>query len=55
MDQSTASLASLLVTSGEHLETKRQIEQLREQYGETWLQSHGGSLVQVRKIMSVDQ
>lgn len=35
-----------LETSMEHLETKKQIEILREKYGEQWLQSVGGSLVQ---------
>lgn len=35
-----------LETSTEHLETKKQIETLREKYGEQWLQSVGGSLVQ---------
>lgn len=38
--------ASSLVTSLDHLDTKRQIEELRERYGATWLHKEGGSLVQ---------
>ncbi|KAF2885489.1 hypothetical protein ILUMI_20639 [Ignelater luminosus] len=41
MESSYASVASL-ITSGEHLETKQKIEQLRKEYGETWLHSQGG-------------
>lgn len=44
-NESLASVSSL-VTSFEHLETKKQIEQLREQYGEKWLYDQAGSLVQ---------
>lgn len=35
-----------LTTSMEHLETKRQIKELREKYGESWLQQQAGSQVQ---------
>lgn len=35
-----------LTTSIEHLETKRQIKELREKYGESWLQQQAGSQVQ---------
>lgn len=43
--ESVASIESVEAT-GEHLETKKQIESLRNKYGETWLQSFSGSLVQ---------
>ncbi|KAJ8968485.1 hypothetical protein NQ317_008342 [Molorchus minor] len=33
-------------TSSQHLEIKRQVEQLREEYGESWLYRHSGMLVQ---------
>lgn len=46
LENSFASVSSL-ITTGEHLETKHRIEQLRKEYGETWLHSQGGgSLVQ---------
>lgn len=35
-----------LTTSIEHLETKRQIKELREKYGESWLQQQAGSQLQ---------
>lgn len=38
--------ACSLTTSLEHLETKRQIKELREKYGEAWLQQQAGSQVQ---------
>lgn len=38
--------ASSLITSSEHLETRRQIEELREKFGATWLYKEGGSMVQ---------
>lgn len=45
LDESLASISSL-VTSSDHLETRRQIEELREKFGSTWLYKEGGSLVQ---------
>lgn len=33
-------------TSFQHLELKKQVEQLREEYGESWLYRHSGMLVQ---------
>lgn len=38
--------AHSFTTSLEHLETKRQIKELREKYGESWLQQQAGSQVQ---------
>lgn len=32
--------------SNEHLQLKKQLEQLREEYGESWLHRHSGSIVQ---------
>lgn len=46
LECSCASISSL-ITSGEYLETKQKIEQLRKDYGESWLHSQGGgSLLQ---------
>lgn len=38
--------SSSMMLSGEHLDAKRQIEQLKKEYGEDWLKSQAGSLVQ---------
>lgn len=38
--------ANILVEDTSHLETKRQLSDLRSQYGDAWLHSQGGSLVQ---------
>lgn len=35
-----------LINSLDHLETRRQIKELREKYGESWLQQEAGSIVQ---------
>lgn len=45
LEESLASVSSL-ITSTEHIETRRQIEELREKFGSTWLYKEGGSLVQ---------
>lgn len=47
-EQMTSSVGSIssIEASTEHLETKKQIEILRNKYGEKWLQNVGGSLVQ---------
>lgn len=45
IEDSLASVSSL-ITSSEHVETRRQIEELREKFGSTWLYKEGGSMVQ---------
>ncbi|KAK5649987.1 hypothetical protein RI129_001016 [Pyrocoelia pectoralis] len=46
LENSFASVTSF-IASADHLDTKHRIEQLRKEYGEAWLQTHGGgSLVQ---------
>lgn len=39
-------VAATPTTSFQHLELKKQVEQLREEYGESWLYRHSGMLVQ---------
>uniref|UniRef100_A0A1Q3FB54 Putative leucine-rich repeat protein n=1 Tax=Culex tarsalis TaxID=7177 RepID=A0A1Q3FB54_CULTA len=41
----TAASANSLETSRDHLETKKQLESLRKQYGSEWLQSQAGDMV----------
>ncbi|XP_038109345.1 uncharacterized protein LOC6041308 isoform X2 [Culex quinquefasciatus] len=41
----TAASANSLETSRDHLETKKQLENLRKQYGSEWLQSQAGDMV----------
>lgn len=45
LDETFASVPSL-VSSNDHLETRRRIEELIEKYGSTWLYKEGGSMVQ---------
>lgn len=40
------SIIETLEGSKEHLKTKKEIEDLRKEYGDSWLQSHGATKVQ---------
>lgn len=42
----TKDIIETLEGSKDHLETKKQIEDLRKEYGDSWLQSHGATKVQ---------